>query len=475
MQKISEKKFSFLILGVLFLFFAIISILSQGVYGGADNYVHYRIARYSFRHPEFFLDQWGKPVFTTMASLFAQYGFNGIKIFNILTGLLTAYFTFRIAQKLNYLFPLLVIIILCFMPMYFVLMISSLTEILLSFALIYSAWLFLNKKYYWFAVVASFIPFTRTEGFFLLPVFALPLLLEKKSRIIPFLLTGTIFYSVIGLFVYQDFFWVFNTMPYIGGNIIYGSGSLLHFIASYKVITGIVPALLILTGILILIFQSVRRSKENHFIANEWMLIFLPFFIYLSLHSFLWWQGMGSSFGLTRVMAAVLPLASLLSLKGWNFIYNLLPKNRYVMPVIFTVLLFFLIREPFKRNSIPFPLTGTEAVVNEASQWLRRSEYFNKKIYYYDPTFCFFLDINPYDNAKIQEHVPDLEHPEAGIASGEIVVWDAHFSPNEGHLPLERLITNSHFTLLKKFEPAETIRVLGGYDFAVYIFRKNDE
>ncbi|MBK5285773.1 MAG: hypothetical protein JJE25_10260 [Bacteroidia bacterium] len=474
MRKISERKVSFIILGILFVLFTVISVLSEGVYGGADNYVHYRIARYAFRHPEFFLDQWGKPVFTTIASLFAQYGFIGIKVFNILTGLLTAYFIFRIAQKLNYRFPLLVIIILCSMPMYFILMISSLTEILLSFVIIFSAWLFLNKKYFWFAVVASFLPFARTEGFFLLPVFALPLLYEKKFRTIPFLLTATIFYSIIGSFAYHDLFWIINQMPYIGGDNVYGSGSLFHFVTSYKELTGLLPALLLVTGTGVLIFQSVKENKSNNFSDYEWLLIFLPFFFYFAMHSFLWWRGLGSSLGLTRVIAGVLPCAALLCLRGWNFIYELLPDKKYIRLSLLSVLLFLLMREPFKRNRIPYPLSGTEEIVNESSKWLSQSEYFRNKIYYNDPTFCFFLDINPYDSSRIKEHVPDREHPESGIGEGEIVLWDAHFSPNEGGLPLDRMTDNSHFTLLKKFEPAETFQVLGGYNFAVYVFRKND-
>jgi hypothetical protein len=472
----AEKTIALLLLSALLIFFVIIALLSDGVYGGADNYTHFRLARYAFQYPHFFVDHWGKPVYTTLSSIFAQYGFNGAKTFNIITGLFSAYLIFRIAQKLKYAFPLLAIFMLLGMPMYFIVMISSLTEILFSFFIALSAWLFLEKKYYGFAVAASLLPFLRTEGFFLLPFFALALAMEKKYKAIPLLLSGTIFYSIVGSFHYGDLLWVFSQMPYVGGaENLYGSGPLMHFVNSYKEITGLLPAMLLAAGIVILIYQSLVRRAENNFLKYEWLLLFLPFFIYLSLHSWLWWQGRGSSLGLTRVMAGVLPLAALLCMKPVNFIYQKLPENKIVRMIPLAILIFFLAREPFIRNDVPIPMSAPEAMVKETSQWLRESEYFGKKIYYNDPLFCFYLDINPFDTERIREHVPDVEHPEKEISEGEIVLWDAHFSPNEGRLPLERMTESTYFVTVKKFEPSEKFQVLGGHDFIIYVFRRNDK
>ena len=476
MKKSTENTIAVILLSALLIFFVVIALLSEGVYGGADNYTHYRLARYAFQYPEFFVDHWGKPVYTTLSSVFAQYGFNGAKTFNILAGLFSAYFIFRIAQKLNYRFSLLAIIMLLGMPVYFMVMISSLTEMLFSFFIALSAWLFLNKKYYGFAVAVSLLPFLRTEGFFLIPVFAFALLAEKKYSAIPVLLSGTVFYSIAGSFHYGDLLWVFSQMPYVGGaENLYGSGPLLHFVNSYKEITGLLPALLLTAGLIILIYESTAKKQANNFLRYEWFILVLPFIIYLSLHSWLWWQGRGSSLGLTRVMAGVLPLAALLCMKPVNFIYEKLPANKLIRMLPVTALIFFLAREPFIRNPVPYPMAATESLVKEASQWLRQSEYFGKKIYYNDPLFPFFLDLNPFDNKRIREHVPDREHPESGIAKGEIVLWDAHFSPNEGRLPLKTMEESAYFTRVKKFEPAEKFQVLGGHDFAVCIFRRNEK
>ena len=51
--------------------------LSTGVTGETDSITHYQIARYAFKYPEYFLNHWGKPLFTILASPLAQFGYLG--------------------------------------------------------------------------------------------------------------------------------------------------------------------------------------------------------------------------------------------------------------------------------------------------------------------------------------------------------------------------------------------------------------
>ncbi len=64
----SNKNFVFAFFAVVFVVITIIAFLSDGAIGGGDHYVHYRMARYSWQHPEYFLDLWGKPVFSIQTS-----------------------------------------------------------------------------------------------------------------------------------------------------------------------------------------------------------------------------------------------------------------------------------------------------------------------------------------------------------------------------------------------------------------------
>ncbi len=118
-QKIpkDEKYLVPVILLCVIIAYTILVFLSDGTHGGADDIGHYRRSRYAFRFPEFFLYHWGKPFFTAVTSPFAQFGFNGIRIFNVLCGTATAYFTYRTARLLKLSTPVLGIFLLLSSPL----------------------------------------------------------------------------------------------------------------------------------------------------------------------------------------------------------------------------------------------------------------------------------------------------------------------------------------------------------------------
>jgi len=142
-------------------------------------------------------------------------------------------------------------------------------------------------------------------------------------------------------------------------------------------------------------------------------------------------------------------------------------KLTYILLIAFIV-----IRTPFEVFRIPVKLNQDKKLVKKASEWIKNSDYYNDKIFYYDPFFYFFLDINPYDKSRIQELIPNRNKPEQGVPINSLVLWDAHFSPNEGQLPLKRLLNNQNFKLIKKFIPENKFKVLGGYEYEIYIFQR---
>lgn len=170
---------------------------------------------------------------------FAQFGMTGVRIFNILLGLGAGWLTYLTAKKLTFRHPLLAIFMLVFTPIYSALMISGMTEILFSFMLILGIYLFFLNWNIWSAVVISLLPFTRTEGIVIIPLFFLAYSLNRRWKAIPFLASGFLFFSIIGSFHYNDFFWVINTMPYTGSaSDIYGTGELLYFVKEFRLIFG---------------------------------------------------------------------------------------------------------------------------------------------------------------------------------------------------------------------------------------------
>src|ERR1700722_11209994 len=94
-----QRLIAWSILFVLFIYACVILALSSGTYDSGDGINHYLIARYSWHHHHLFIDDWGKPFFTIISSPFAQFGLKGISVFNILCGLASSYFAYKIADK----------------------------------------------------------------------------------------------------------------------------------------------------------------------------------------------------------------------------------------------------------------------------------------------------------------------------------------------------------------------------------------
>lgn len=474
MTKKAELWLTGLVLAGSLVLFSILAFLSQGSYGGADELIHYRFSRYAFDYPHFFLDHWAKPVYTTLSSPFAQFGLVGQRLFSVFAGVLAAFCTFRSARLLGYKNTFLAPLFVLFAPIYAVMMPTAMTEILFSLVLIASIFLFLKKKYIFSAIVLSFLPFVRTEGVVIFGIFGIAYLFHKQFKALPFLFTGFVFFSIVGAFHYHDLLWVINKMPYGNAQDIYGSGSLWHFAKQAKHIFGIPLTVVLLIGFVVLVFKYLK--KRNYFFAgrelNELLVVFGSFFIYFAAHSVVWWLGKGASLGLIRVMAAVIPPAALVGLKGFNRVIQKIEHQKWIKYGIIAVFAVLYVRTAFAMFHFPVELSRPQKVVKKTAEWLKNSEFYQQKIYYYDPYFFLFLDLNPYDTARIQELIPDRDTPENGIAQGSIVLWDAHFSPNEGGLPLKKLMQNPHFKVLNVFRPVQPFTVLGGHNYEIFVFQR---
>ncbi len=458
---------------IFFIIFIILAFFSEGSYGGADDITHYRFSRYAFKYPEFLLHHWAKPFYTLLIAPFSQIGFFGARLFNVILGILSAFFTYKTAKLLNLENAFVVIFFLLLSTLYPVMMLSGMPEILFSFILIFAIFLFLKEKYIISSVILSFIPLVRTEGILILIAFILPYILNKKLKYTIFLLTGIIIYSIVGGVYYDDFLWLITQMPYGNATEIYGTGNLFHFVLESKSIFGFVLTIFIFIGIISLIYYFVkyRRSSNLYKTSELIVLIFIPATVYYWAHSFSWYIGIGSSLGLVRVIAAVIPLFAIIALGGFNFIINLLKKSEFI--VIFKILVISLLfHSTLSLNKFPIPLSEKNLLIKKVSDWLNESQYRNTKVYYYDPYFFFFLEKDPYNKNIMEEFIPDKENPGNKMKVDEILIWDAHFCPNEGRLPFSKVNKSPLLRKIKVFEPKNKFTVLGGYEYKVVIFSR---
>lgn len=465
-----QNKILFLILSGIFLLQLGLIFFSIDSYGGADNINHYRIARYAWKYPLLFLDLWGKPVYTTLVFPFTLLGIQFARLFNVLVGLIAIMFTIKTIRLFDEKFTLLPVVFIAFSPMYFLLTQSCMTEILFSLVLILSFWLFFKEKYYWAAVVLSFLPFVRSEGIVIFPLFVIALFLNKKYWTVLFLAVGSLFYTLVGYPHFRDWLWIIHQTPYSMGQSVYGSGSLFHFITQSPKIFGEPFLIFLVIGLIVWTFRIVKSFKLTDKSFQFYFLIAGSFVAFFAAHSYVWWKGTGGSLGLIRVIAGVVPLAAIVATMGFNAVLSRI-KNPTAQVALTIVVIAVQLVVPFAQHHIPVRLERPQALMLDASKYLKSLNE-PSKIYYFDPYLIHYLDIDPFDQSLSNFGVADKNQPSNSLSEGELIVWDAHFGPNEGGVQLENLMNDPHLQQIKSLLPAESFKVLGGYDYGIYIFRK---
>ena len=108
-----------ILLGIFAIIILLIAFLSPGIGGEGDSFTHYFIARHAASDPKWLLDLWGRPLFTLLATPFAQFGYSGMKIFSILMALITAWLGYLMADKMKFQHPWLAIPFIILTPLYF--------------------------------------------------------------------------------------------------------------------------------------------------------------------------------------------------------------------------------------------------------------------------------------------------------------------------------------------------------------------
>ena len=174
-----------------------------------------------------------------------------------------------------------------------------------------------GARYKTAALIISLLPFVRTEGILLVPLFGLFFLIRREYFPLVLLVSGTVLYSVLGgIFVHNDFLWVIHQNPYKGEED-YGHGTLFHFVDQSEFIFGWAITALLIPGLISGLFR--KKFTPVHSLA-EIVLVTGCFVVFFAAHSVFWWKGLFGSYGLTRVMVCVMPCAVIIALRGLHVI-----------------------------------------------------------------------------------------------------------------------------------------------------------
>lgn len=416
---------------------------SDAVHGGMDSYNHYLISRFSWDHPKLLLDQWGKPMYTMLASPFAQFGLGGIVVFNIVCLLGSTWLVWSSAQKLGFKYPILAGFTMLFSPFFTDHVVSGLTEpfnaVFLSAILYFLA----HRRFIPAAILTGFLPFVRSEGFVIgVPLFAY-FIVEKRYKDLIWLLLPSLIFNVLGYLIEDAPLWIFTHNPYIKAQVaargICGSGSLFHYLRYSGVVFGRVALL----GCVLAVVLLVIKKKIKH--SSFWWLLGLGIpALLIAVHSYIWWKGMMGSCGYLRVLIIVSPSVVLLGAFGLDAIIQRIPRFQ---PLAVLVLVILLMYAPYKyfNHRYPVPKSHEQLAFEQVHQFLKHENLLDRKMYFLYPYLNILNGSDPYNP---EEHVDLWSYDPQYHNDTEIVIWDSHFGPNEANLPLENLLYQPGYTLL---------------------------
>ncbi len=474
---------------ILFLSIVILFIplfLFDGTGDSGDSILHYLAAKYAFQQPELFFDHWAKPVYVLLAAPFAQFGLMGAKVFNVVITILTLIFTKRIAQNLDIPNSFLVPIFILFSPLYFKLTYSGLTEPLFACLMMLGILLAMQNRLIWSLVAISFLPFVRSEGLVIAGVFGLYLLWQRDWKKLPLLAVGHVAYGIIGSWAHGNLFWVFKKIPYATTTEVYGSGDWMHYLIQINYTVGVPIYILFWLGVFCYLIQFIpgstaflsragsnSRIKESptKYFTEESILIYGSIFAFLFAHTLFWVFGIFKSFGLNRVLIAIVPLICLIALRGLEFLEQVLPTKpyRFGRLVKYGSIIFVLIF-PFTSNPAAIDwqkdmnLSMEQELAVEVGNYLKSQSFSESATWYFSaPYLSEVLNMNPYEWEKrrnISEGTLKL------LKEGDLVVWDDWFAVVDSGVNLEMVSSIAGIELLKAFERESNGRMI---KFVVFV------
>lgn len=435
-----------------------LALLTDGTGGGGDSLTHFFFSQLSWQEPENFFNHWGKPFFTILSSPWAQFGFVGIKLFNILCGVAASYLASLVAIRFSKSWSWAVPIIAFITPGYYTFLFSGLTEPISALTVIGAIYLCVSGRVGWGLFLASFLPFCRSEAQIFLLFFLIFAVLNGHWKKAPLLLSGYIIMGFAGSFYHDSFWWIFNN-PYNPNGSVYGKGEWFHYIDQLAHIVG-GPFIILLALGLIQFFRKVFILQNFDWKSELW-LVHGIFFSLLFGHSLVWALGIWGSAGLSRTMLTVFPLLWLISLDGLILLKDLssalFKKRAFVLPGI----LIFIQTYGVATSSVSKYYYFTHLTLSEEDRFIEREigSYISKEypeVHHFvidKPYLAIALDINFIDPRKrsnwsgyqFLDNIPD----EA------LFIFDEQYVPVQYGLQLDQVKSEDKLVMLKEWESPE--------------------
>jgi len=326
--------------------------------GDGDAITHFISARDGLHQPWKLMGSWARVGAMLFYLIPAQFGILPARCMAAVVSIICAWQTMRMADDLALPHAIWAGPMLIFQPLVFALAADTMTEIPMALGLVIAIRLWWRKRWLASALVMSYLPTVRPEGFFLCALWGAMFLFNADVgniwRRLPFaaaLATGTLAWMIAahvfcgdaGYFLHRGWGWPADSRA------LYGSGSFFSYINRIPFYCGaaLFPLFLIglrgllrwprvcVAGLAILPLELIAPPSIRETVlpfamlgilgAFAWVwrrekiaIAWWAFLLVLSVHSILWWRGWFASAGLLRILACVSPVIAVICLRGWN-------------------------------------------------------------------------------------------------------------------------------------------------------------
>ncbi len=375
---------SFLVVSpIFFVFLGFSYFISDPIKAGKiDRYILYNIDdifRYCFikaslQNPLIFLHPHIKPLSVIISSFFCRllpWGMISVRIMNSLFSTASLFVFYNLMGKLKVEKPLRVlgIFIIVTVPLYFLISISTLSEMMFCFFLIFSIFLFYSGRYLFSTITISLLPIVRQEGLLFLAIWFIFLLIKNRIKYAFLLFIPAFSWAVLNYFILGHLpFFTFMYVTSISKDI---PVQLLPAAIKFLFTLGYPALFLFLLGLIISL-----RKRENFLILVCFLVPFVAQII-LNQVGFICFPGKPSA--KMRFMVPYVPLITIFVLVAIKtVIQNLKVKKSikfYFLSVMAITLLAFQIHQIKQLQEEPeakgeFFSSQQEVALQEASRWL---------------------------------------------------------------------------------------------------------
>jgi len=428
-------------------FFAAIGVALVLLYNDADQQdsgYHFLFARWAYRHPQYFISVWARPLFTLLYFPFAQFGYAAAKFFTVIISLATAWQTFRLARQIGFDRAEMAIPLLFLQPSFFLLSSTVLTETLFALIFVIALRLHLSGRIKAGMIVASLLILVRPEGFFIgvlwgvwglriadrstfrerqwadvwRPLAQIP---QSAIRNPQFLLlaTGMILWWLAAYMITRDPLWIVHDWPadWRPDGKANGTGPIWWYVASLPLIVGPLLVAPFIGGMW-------RLLKRREFMCG--VSAFLVLFI---AHSLMFWRGWFGSAGYARYFVCVSPAVALIALAGWNELaerrakFSSAARNSLAATALagsFLLSVFYVDTWKFTRDA---------RAVDEMFEWFRANE---RPVPHLICSQAYMWIVFDRDHWEFPPFTADREHNMALLrqsAPHTLVFWDEETGP----------------------------------------------